>query len=59
MKLKHLSDHRKLRKAEYPPIEDQLDALWHAMDSGLLPKIPGFYDRIAAVKNKLPKRTDP
>ena len=44
-----------LRRNAYPPIGDQLDTLWHAMDDGLLPKIPGFYDRIKSVKDAYPK----
>jgi len=43
------------RKAEYPPIEDQLDSIWHAMDKGDLAKAKDFYDRIKAVKTKYPK----
>ena len=43
------------RKLHYPPIGDQLDALWHAMDSGKLPKVDGFYDLLAAVKQNYPK----
>lgn len=43
------------RRAGYPAIGDQLDALWHAMDSGLLPKIPSFYDPLKAVKDAHPK----
>lgn len=43
------------RKAEYPTIGDQLDALWHAMDQGTLPKIQPMYAQIKAVKDKYPK----
>ena len=43
------------RREAYPPIGDQLDALWHAMDAGVLPKVAGFYDRISEVKVKFPK----
>lgn len=43
------------RRAEYPPIGDQLDALYHAMDLGVLKKVDGFYDKIKAVKDKYPK----
>lgn len=43
------------RKAEYPSIGDQLDALYHAMDRGLTIKVPEFYDPIKAVKDKYPK----
>lgn len=44
-----------LRRNEYPPVEEQLDMLWKAMDSGQLPKADGFYNRIRAVKDKYPK----
>ena len=44
-----------LRSREYPDVRDQLDALWRAMDAGLLPKVPEFYDPIATVKTKYPK----
>lgn len=43
------------RQRYYPPIGDQLDALWHAMDAGLLPKIDAFYSPIASVKETFPK----
>lgn len=45
------------RRAEYPPIGDQLDAIYKAMDEGILPKAPEFYDPIKAVKDKYPKPT--
>lgn len=40
------------RRAEYPPIGDQLDALYKAMDTGVLPQVKGFYDKIKIVKEK-------
>ena len=43
------------RVLEYPPIADQLDALWHAMNQGLMPKIEPMYSSILAVKQKHPK----
>jgi hypothetical protein len=43
------------RANEYPPIGDQLDTLWHAMDRGDLPKIPEFYDPIKKIKDANPK----
>jgi hypothetical protein len=43
------------RRAEYPRIQDQLDMLWHSMDTGEIAKSQAFYDAIAAVKNKYPK----
>jgi hypothetical protein len=43
------------RKREYPDIGDQLDMLWHAMDTGVLPKVDSFYDTIKTTKDKFPK----
>jgi len=47
-------DARAARRQEYPPIGDQLDMLYKAMDAGILPKVPDFYDSIKAVKDKYP-----
>lgn len=44
-----------LRRSEYPPIEEQLDMLWHAMDRGEIPVAPGFYGVVKQVKDKYPK----
>lgn len=44
-----------IRKHTYPPIGDQLDMLWHAMDNGTLPKVTPFYDAIKRVKDENPK----
>ena len=49
------TEYRRLRGKEYPHYHDQLDALWHGMDDGTLPKVEGFYDPIKAVKDKYPK----
>ena len=46
---------RDLRRKAYPSTGDQLDALWQAMDQGVLPKVEGFYDKIADVKKRFPK----
>lgn len=43
------------RQMAYPGIGNQLDALWHAMDDGLIPMVPAFYDPIKAVKDANPK----
>jgi hypothetical protein len=43
------------RKMAYPPIGDQLDMLWHAMNNGLIPKIEPMYSQIKAVKEANPK----
>ena len=44
-----------LRINSYPSIADQLDMLWHAMDSGEIPKSNTFYSAIETVKTKFPK----
>lgn len=36
----------------YPKIGDQLDMLWHAMDTGQIPKAQQFYNAIKQVKDK-------
>ena len=46
------SDHR---ASSYPSIPDQLDMLWHAMDTGILPKVDSFYSINKSVKEKYPK----
>lgn len=43
------------RKAMYPSIQEQMDMLWHSMDSGLTPKSQPFYDIINAIKTVNPK----
>jgi hypothetical protein len=48
-------DYRKARLEQYPPVNEQLDMLWHAMDTGVLPKIEPMYSRIKAVKAAYPK----
>ena len=55
MKFKVKQDYRKLRQQDYPAIGEQLDALWHAMDQGTMPKAEPFYSDIKAVKDAHPK----
>lgn len=43
------------RRREYPKLHDQFDMLWHAMDTGSLPKAEPFYGEIKKVKDKYPK----
>lgn len=43
------------RKSAYPALGDQMDALWHAMNNGVLPKVEPFYSDIKAVKEQYPK----
>jgi hypothetical protein len=56
MKINHRADIASRRANEYPKVEDQLDAIWHAMNNGQLPKIEGFYENIKAVKDRHPKK---
>lgn len=44
-----------LRAKEYPPIKDQLDMIWHAIDEDKLDKTSDFYLRLKAVKDEFPK----
>jgi hypothetical protein len=41
----------------YPSTSEQLDMLWHAMDSGNTEKIEPFYSTIKTVKDAVPKTT--
>jgi hypothetical protein len=43
------------RSRSYPKIADQLDMLWHAIDSGSLDKDSDFYKSLKAVKDANPK----
>ena len=47
--------YKALRAATYPSIADQLDMLFHSMETGAFPKSDLFYATIAAVKDKFPK----
>jgi hypothetical protein len=47
------NEYQRLRK--YPPLGDQLDMLWHAIDNGTLNKTSDFYTAIKAVKDAHPK----
>lgn len=43
------------RAISYPEIGDQLDMLWHAIDSGTLDKESDFYTTLKKVKDDNPK----
>ncbi len=43
------------RMAEYPGVTEQLDMLWHAIDTGTPLKDSDFYSKIKSVKDKYPK----
>jgi hypothetical protein len=58
MKLHHTGDYRVKREGEYPPIGDQIDALWKALEPNKtkLPKeARDMMERVQAVKRKFPK----
>lgn len=46
------------RASEYPAVEDQLDMLWHMMDSGEIPgKHSLWYTIILDIKERHPKKS--
>ena len=47
--------YKALRAREYPPIKDQLDMIWHAIDEDKLDRTSDFYLRLKAVKDEFPK----
>lgn len=42
----------------YPSIEEQLDMLWHAIDTESLDKTSDFYINLKAVKDRFPKPSE-
>jgi len=49
------SAYRENRVKAYLPVGDQLDAIWHAMDNGILPKVEPMYSHNKNVKAQWPK----
>lgn len=47
-----IPDYYAKRRSEYPPIGDQLDAMWKGVDS---PEFSAIMNKIQAVKDKYPK----
>ena len=47
--------YKALRAKEYPAIKDQLDMIWHAIDTNSLDKTSDFYKELKKVKDKYPK----
>lgn len=44
-----------LRAREYPRLQEQMDMLWHAIDTDNLNKESDFYKELKKVKDKYPK----
>lgn len=49
------AQYKRDRATQYKPVTDQLDMLWHAIDTGTLDKTCDFYTINKAVKNKYSK----
>ena len=49
------AQYKRQRAREYPPLEEQLDMLWHSIDKGNLDKTSDFYTTNKAVKDKYSK----
>jgi hypothetical protein len=49
------TEYRRDRAKEYPTLAEQLDMLWHAIDSGTLNKSSDFYTTLKSVKEQYPK----
>ena len=48
-------EYQRIRAVNYPEIADQLDMLWHSIDTGTLDKSSEFYTALKAVKDATPK----
>ena len=48
-------DYSDKRQISYPTLAEQLDSLWHAIDSGVDLKQSDFYKKNREVKQKFPK----
>jgi hypothetical protein len=53
--LKHVNDQIGKRRWAYPPVEDQLDMLWHAMDADPSKRLEPFYTTIKTIKDQFSK----
>lgn len=49
---------KEARKKQYPDIKDQLDMLWHAIDTNSLNKTSDFYTSLKTVKDNNPYSGD-
>tara|TARA_R110002153_G_scaffold251968_1_gene409609 strand:+ start:922 stop:1188 length:267 start_codon:yes stop_codon:yes gene_type:complete len=61
IKLHQIKQHEHLRQIEFPSVGEQLDMLWHDIDSGKLgddAKTGTFYLKIAETKTNNPKHAN-
>ena len=61
VKIHAINQHKHLRQIEFPSLADQLDKLWHDIDSGLFgesAKTGSFYTDIKTVKDANPKNSN-
>jgi hypothetical protein len=49
------SVYKEQRAKQYPSVTDQLDMLWHAINTGSLDKTSEFYTTLKAIKDNNPK----
>jgi hypothetical protein len=49
-------EHLENRRKAYPKTNELIQALWRAMDQGILPKVPGFYDKIDEANKRFPEQ---
>lgn len=54
-RLEALEAYQVPRSQEYPSIFEQLDMLWHAIDTNSLNKTSDFYTTLKSIKDKYPK----
>jgi hypothetical protein len=48
-------EYQRKRKEKYPPLEEQLDMLWHSMNENENIKLEPFYSTIKEIKDNYPK----
>ena len=48
-------DYRAARSAAYPPVNEQLDMIWKAMDEAPAKRLEPFYSYVKAIKDAYPK----
>jgi len=51
----NINRYKELRAKQYPQITNQLDMLWHAIDTNTLNKDSDFYKTLKQVKDNYPK----